>query len=243
MSHAGSAGLHPRSEGVEKVTGAVVELSTVAGPTQASGLRLTVLGTLAFALGWATASAMGEVVGEAWGGEFLHQLGHAIGTVLLIALLSLATWLGLRVEADWIGRCAVATVVGAVIGLAAFLPVIALAPDSLGVFTIALTLHLPLFAAAVAQGWSLRGHVPWPARWAVAWYLVVLTGVAVAWFSSGGVSGARAYVVHPVLSSAADYWWRMVPRSLLGGLTYAVLTALAVPLLRRASAITVGRQG
>jgi hypothetical protein len=220
-----------------------MELNTPESPTQASAIRLAVLGTLAFTVGWATLGTMGEVVGEAWGGDFLHQLGHTIGTMLLIAFLSLATWLGLRVEADWIDRWAVATVVGAVIGLAAFLPVIALAPDALVAFTIALTLHLPLFTAAVAQGWSLRGHVQRPARWAVAWYLVVLTGVAVAWFSGGGVSGAHTDAVHPVLSNAAEYWRRMVPRSLLGGMTYAILTALAVPLIRRASPITLGRQG
>ena len=120
---------------------------------------------------------------------------------------------------------------------------IALAPDSLVAFTIALTLHLPLSTAALAQGWFLRGHVQWPARWAVAWYLVVFTGIAVAWFSGGGVSGAHADAVHPVLSNATEYWWRMVPRSLLGGMAYAILTALAVQLVRRATPVTLGRQG
>jgi hypothetical protein len=220
-----------------------MELNTPEGRPRASAIRLAVLGTIAFTLGWATLNTMGEVVGEAWGGDFLHELGHTIGSVLLIALLSIAAWLGLRVDVDWIDRCAVATVVGAFIGLAAFLPIIALAPDSLAAFTIALTLHLPLVMAAATQGWSLRGQVHRPARWAVGWYLMVLTGVVVAWFSGGGVSGVEAEAVHPVLSNAAEYWWRMVPRGLLGGMTYALLTALAVPLMRRASPITLGRGG
>lgn len=202
-----------------------------------------VLGTLAFMLGWPTLGTMGEVVGEAWGGDTLHALGHAIGTVVFTALLSLATWLGLRAEVDWVGRWAVATVVGSVVGLAAFLPVVVLAPDSMAVLTIALTLHLPLLCSVIAQGGSLRGRVRHPASWAVGWYLVVLTGIAAAWFSSGGVDGAHADAVHPVLSSAAHYWWGMVPQSLLGGITYAMLTALAVPLIRRASPITLGQQG
>jgi hypothetical protein len=220
-----------------------MELHTPEAPTWASAIRVDVLGTLAFTLGWATLGTMGEVVGEAWGGDFLHQLGHAAGTVVFIALLSLATWLALRAEVDWIDRWAVATVVGAIIGFAAFLPVIAFTPDSLATLTIALTLHLPMLTAVVAQGWFLRGRVRRPAVWAVAWYLAVLAGVAVAWFSSGGVEGAHADAVHPVLAKAVEYWWRMVPRSLLGGMTYATLAALAVPLVRRASPITLGRRG
>ena len=68
-----------------------MEPNTPEGPTRAPAIRLAMLGTLAFTLGWATLGTMGEVVGEARGGDFRHQLGHTIGTVLLIVFLSLAT--------------------------------------------------------------------------------------------------------------------------------------------------------
>ncbi len=189
-------------------------------------VRWALIGAPAFAIGWASATVMGEVVGEAWGGDDLHQLGHALGTVLFIALLSLAGWIALRGSVVWAFRSASAAVLGSVVGLAAYLPVLTFAPDALSELSIALTLHLPLAAAAVTQAVALRGRARRPGRWAVAWYLAVLTGVAVAWFSGGGVSGLYVDSVHPVLEKAAELWWRVLPDCLLGGICYAAFAAI-----------------
>lgn len=192
-------------------------------------VRWALVGVPAFAIGWATASAVGEVVGEAWGGDFLHQLGHALGTTLHIGLLSLAGWIALRGRVPWASRWALAATVGAAVGLAVFVPVLTFAVDALGWLTIALTLHLPLAASAVTQAVVLRGHARRPGRWAVVWYVAVLAGIAVAWFSSGGVSGLHVDAVHPILPNAAELWWRIMPQCLLGGICYAAF-AFVLPL-------------
>jgi hypothetical protein len=189
-------------------------------------MRWALIGAPVFAIGWASATVMGEVVGEAWGGDDLHQLGHALGTVLLIALLSLAGWIALRGTVAWAFRAASAAALGSVVGLAAYLPVLRFAPDALSELSIALTLHLPLTAAAVTQAVVLRGHARRPGRWAVACYLAVLTGVAVAWFSGGGIAGVEVDAVHPVLEKAAELWWRIAPQCLLGGICYAAFAAI-----------------
>jgi hypothetical protein len=186
-----------------------------------------------YTVAWAAAGAMGEVVGEAWGGDFLHQLGHAIGSVLLVGLLALAGWLVLRGRVAWAARWAIAGSIGSLVGLALYLPILALAPVALGELTIALSLHLPLITAAISQAWALRGHVHGPKRWAAAWFFAVLFGVAVAWYTGGGLAGAAAPgSLYPVIEKAVAYWWLMIPRSLLGALVYGVWTALSVPLDR-----------
>lgn len=190
------------------------------------------VGVPAFAVGWATMGAMGEVVGEAWGGDFLHALGHTLGSGVLVALLSVAGWLPLRGRVAWASRWARAASLGAGLGCMMVVPCLAFAPESLAGLNLALTLHLPLVGSATAQGLALRGRLRHPGRWAFAWYLAVLAGVAVAWFSGGGLAGVQAYYVHPVLPRALEYWWRMVPRSLLGGVAYTTAT---VVLLSRAS--------
>ena len=157
---------------------------------------------------------MGEVVGEAWGCDFLHQLGHAIGTVLVVGMVSLAGWLVLRDRVAWASRWAVAGAVGSVVGLALYVPILALAREALGYLTIALTLHLPLLGAAVSQTSALRHHVPRPARWAVAWSFGLQLGVAVAWFAGGCC--APAVSVHPVFEKAVAYWWAVIPSSMAG---------------------------
>jgi hypothetical protein len=186
----------------------------------------------AFAVGWATLGALGEVVGEALGGDFLHQLGHGVGTLVLIAILSLAGWLSAHRRAAWITRWAVSAVAGCAVGLAVYVFVLALAPDSLADLTIALSLFLPLLTSVLAQWWALSGQVRAPGLWAAAWFLGILLGAVGAWFSNGGLEGADAAAVHPMLSQAAQYWWRMVPSSVLGGLLFATWTALTVPLGR-----------
>jgi hypothetical protein len=173
---------------------------------------------------------MGEVVGEAWGGDFLHLTGHAIGTVVVVGLVALAGWLVLRHQVAWATRWAVAPIIGAVVGVALYLPILALAPDTLAGFTIALTLHLPLFAAATFQATALGGHLPQPRRSAATWFVGIVLGVGVAWFAGGGLEGASAESLHPVLDRVAAYWWAMIPRSLLGALVFALWTALTAPL-------------
>lgn len=173
---------------------------------------------------------MGEVVGEAWGGDFPHQLGHAIGTVLLVGSLALAGWLVLRGRVAWAGRWALAGAIGSIVGLALYVPILAMAPPAIVGLTIALTFFLPLITAVVFQAWSVRGHLPAPKRWAAAWFFAVLFGAAAAWYAGGGVEGAAAGFLYPVFDKAVAYWWLMIPRSLLGALVYGEWTALAVPL-------------
>jgi hypothetical protein len=194
-----------------------------------------VVGLPVYAVGAALAQALGEVVGEAWGGAFLHQLGHAIGTVLHIWLLVAAAWLVLRDRLSWVQPWAIAGAIGSLVGLVLYLLVLSLAesPEEL---IIALSLYLPLLGAVVAQSRALRGHIDRPRRWAAAWFLAILFGVGAAWYAGGGVAGASVgSSLHPVFEKAVAYGWRMIPRSLLGGVVYATWTALTVPLARGAS--------
>ncbi len=89
---------------------------TLPGPAAShswgSTLAWVLAGVPAFAVGWASSSAMGEVIGEAWGGDLLHALGHALGTVLLMALVSLAGWLALRRRVTWASRWTLAATLG-----------------------------------------------------------------------------------------------------------------------------------
>ena len=48
-------------------------------------LRWFVAEVPAFAVGWSLSQVLGEVVGEAWGGDSIHQLGHTTGTVVMVA--------------------------------------------------------------------------------------------------------------------------------------------------------------
>ncbi len=193
-------------------------------------LRWVAAAVPAFTVGWAFAQVMGEIVGEAWGGDFLHQLGHTIGTVLVVGMVSLAGWLVLRTRAAWATRWAVAATVGSVVGLALHVPILALAPDALDGLTIALTLHLPLIMAATFQVRALRSQIRRPGRWALAWFVGILLGVGGAWYAGGGLDGASVESVHPVLEKAVEYWWRMLPRSVAGALIFALWTAFTVPL-------------
>jgi hypothetical protein len=192
-------------------------------------LRWAALAVPTFTIGWAFAQTMGEVVGEAWGGDFLHLLGHAIGTVALLGLVSIAGWLALRGREAWVSRWASAAIVGSIVGLALYTPILALAPDAAAGLTIAGTLHLPLLMAATFQARALRRQMRRPRRWALAWLVGVLLGVA-AWFIAGGYDGVEVGAVHPVLDKAVTYWWRVMPRSMLGALIFALWTARAVPL-------------
>lgn len=174
---------------------------------------------------------MGEVVGEALGGEFLHQFGHGVGTVLLVWLLAGAGWLLLRDHAPWVTRWAWAGAAGSAAGLLVYLPVLTLAPES--ELTIWLSFFLPLGMAAMAQARAVQGHIGRPGRWAGAWFLAVLLGTGVAWFAGGGLAGAVAGYPHPVLEKAVAFFWRLIPRNLLGGVLYAGWTAWAVPIAPR----------
>jgi hypothetical protein len=171
----------------------------------------------------------GRSVGEAWGGDFLHLLGHAIGTVVVVGLVSLAV----RSRAPWASRGAIAATIGSLIGLAFYLAIVALAGDTLGELTIALTLHLPLIAAATVQAWALRRRLRRPRCWALTWLVSILVGAGVAWYAGGGLDGASSATVHPVFERAVDYWWRTIPESALGALAFALLTAWTVPVETR----------
>ena len=108
----------PRSRGREPAvnTRAIAQPAATASRWWVAAWLL--LGAPAFAAGWASAQAIGEVVGEAaWGGDFLHQLGHAIGSVLLMGLVSLAGWVALHDRVAWASRWALATTLGSVAGL------------------------------------------------------------------------------------------------------------------------------
>lgn len=71
------------------------ELRAVTTNTTATGtarvrLRWAALAVPAFTTAAHTFGKMGEVVGAARGGDLLHLLGHAIGTVIVVGLVSLA---------------------------------------------------------------------------------------------------------------------------------------------------------
>lgn len=206
-------------------------MSTEPGDTSTVGVRVrwAALAVPAFTIGWSFAQTMGEVVGEAWGGDFLHLFGHAIGTVVLVGLLSIAGWTALRGRQAWVPRWAAAATVGSIVGLALYAPILALAPDAVAGLTIAGTLHLPLLMSATFQAWALRGQPRGPRRWPLTWLVGVVLGVA-AWFAGGGYDGVEIDSVHPVLDKALTYWWRAIPTCLLGALAFASWTARAVPL-------------
>jgi hypothetical protein len=195
-------------------------------------LRWFVVSIPVYAFWGAVSGAMGEVVGEAWGGAFLHQLGHAIGTVLLLWALLGTFWLVLRRRFAWAATFARTGAVGAFIGIAVYVPVLWLAPDSLEELTIAGTLYLPLAGAAVGQLRALRGKVEGAGRWVAAWTFAIVLGIAIAWYAGGGLTGAAAGWPFPVLEKAVAYWWRILPQQVLGAVAFAAWTALAVPLHR-----------
>lgn len=192
-------------------------------------IRWFVLGVPVYAVGAALAQVLGEVVGEAWGGDFLHLSGHAIGTVIHIGLVVLVGAMLLRNHVFWAKPWAAGAIIGAFVGFGLYLAVLLFAtePEEL---IIALSLHLPLISAAVSQSIALRGHLQSRRRWATAWLFAVLLGVGAAWFAAGGVDGISAGSPYPVFEKAVHYWWRMIPTSLLGATLYASLSAVALPI-------------
>ena len=183
----------------------------------------------AFTLGWAVAQAMGEVVGEAWGGASLHLLGHTLGSVVLVGLVAAAAWLALHRQVRWAARWAMAATAGSLVGLLLYVPVLAFAPADVAELTIAFTLHLPLLMSAALMALALRARVRRRYRWALNWYLGVLLGVAAAWFAAGGLTGASTDSLHPMFESAVAYGFQRVPECLLGAAVYSAWTAWMLP--------------
>jgi hypothetical protein len=202
---------------------------SAAPPAVGVRVRWFVAGVPAFTIGWTVAQAMGEVVGEAWGGASLHLLGHTLGTVILVALLAAAPCLLLDKRIPWAGRGGVAATAGSLVGLLVYVPVLAFAPAGVAELTIALTLHLPLLMAAVFMARALRGELRRPYRWALNWYLGALSGVAAAWFAAGGLAGASTESLHPIFESALAYGWQRIPECLLGAVVYGAWTAFTLP--------------
>lgn len=195
-----------------------------------SRLRWFIPQVAAFAVGWSLSQALGEVVGEAWGGDAFHQLGHTVGSALTIALCSAAAWFALRRHITWISSWAVSGAFAAIIGGALWFPIVTLAPDVPPELAIALTLFLPLGAAAIGQARAVRNRVDRAIVWAVSWALGVLIGIAVQWYGSGGVDGISVTTVHPVLDTSTAYFWDTLPMSTIGAVAYAVTTAIALPI-------------
>lgn len=77
-------------------------------------------GLPAFAVGGSIMTVMGGVVGEALGEPVVHELGHTVGTVVLLGLLAGTGWWFLRDQVPWAARWAVATAVGTTGGLLVF---------------------------------------------------------------------------------------------------------------------------
>jgi hypothetical protein len=184
----------------------------------------------AFAVGWSLSQTMGEVVGEAWGGDTFHQLGHTVGSVLTIALCSAAALFALRRQITWMSSWAVGGALAATIGGALWFPIVTLVPNVPPELAIAMTLYLPLSAAAVGQARAVRNRVGRTVVWPVSWTLGILIGIAVQWFGSGGVDGISVTTVHPVLGTSARYFCNALPMSTLGAIGYAVTTAIALPI-------------
>ena len=222
---------HPGCSVTKSSTAPALSAPRAAAARPAVGVRFRwfVAGVPAFTLAWAAAQAMGEVVGEAWGGASLHLLGHTLGTVILVALLAAAAWLVFYERDPWAARCGVAATAGSLVGLLVYVPVLAFAPPNVAELTIALTLHLPLLMAAVFMARALRGNLRRPYRWALNWYLGVLFGVATEWFAAGGLAGASTESLHPIFESALAYGWQRIPESLLGALVYGAWTASTLP--------------
>jgi hypothetical protein len=59
-------------------------------------LRWFIAQVPAYAVGWSLSQVISEVVGEAWGADTFHQLGHKVGSPLTIASCSAAAWFALR---------------------------------------------------------------------------------------------------------------------------------------------------
>ena len=207
-----------------------IDQPSVVAQARALRLRWFIAQVPAFAVGWSLSQVMGEVVGEAWGGDTFHQLGHTVGSALTIASCSAAAWFALRRRITWISSWAVSGALAATIGGARWFPIVRLAPDVPPEFAIALTLYLPLGAAAIGQARAVRNRVDRAIVWAVSWVLGVFIGIAVQWYGSGGVDGISVTIVHPVLDTSTAYFWNALPMSTLGAIAYAVTTAIALPI-------------
>ena len=140
-------------------------------------LKWVVATTASYAIGVAINGALGEVVGEALGGEVLHKLGHTVGMGLFGAIVVLAQWPVLQQQVDWAGRWAVATIMGYSLGVLVYGSVLVLAPRATPIeVELALTTFVPLGGAALAQWLALRQQVAGAGRWALAYVVLFVVG-------------------------------------------------------------------
>jgi hypothetical protein len=184
-------------------------------------LKWIVVTTASYAIGVAINGAMGEVVGEALGGEVLHKLGHTVGMGLFGAIVVLAQWPVLQQQVDWAGRWAAATITGYTLGVLVYGAVLVFAPRATPIeVELALTTFVPMSGAALAQWLALRQQIASPGRWAFAYMAMFLVGWIVIWLLIGGVTGLAADSLYPIVDSAVRYALRQIPSGLVGGAVF-----------------------
>jgi hypothetical protein len=197
-------------------------------------LKWVVATTASYAIGVAINGAMGEVVGEALGGEVLHKLGHTVGMGLFGAIVVLAQWPVLQQQVDWAGRWAVATIMGYSLGVLVYGSVLVLAPRATPIeVELALTTFVPLGGAALAQWLVLRQRIAGAGRWALAYVVLFVVGWIVIWLLIGGVAGLAADGLYPVVDSAVRYALRQIPSGLVGGAVFGATSGTLLHWLLR----------
>ena len=198
-------------------------------------LKWIVATTASYAIGVAINGAMGEVVGEALGGEVLHKLGHTVGMGLFGMIVVLAQWPVLQQQVDWAGRWAAATIMGYTLGVFVYGSVIVFAPRATPIdVELALTTFVPLAGAALAQWLALRQQIAGAGRWAFAYVALFLVGWIVIWLLIGGVTGLAADSLYPIVDSAVRYALRQIPSGLVGGAVFGATSgAWLIWLLRQ----------
>jgi hypothetical protein len=196
-------------------------------------LKWVVATTASYAIGVAINGALGEVVGEALGGEVLHKLGHTVGMGLFGVIVVLAQGPVLQ-HVDCAGRWAAATIMGYTLGVLVYGAVLVFAPRATPIeVELALTTFVPLGGAALSQWLVLRQRIAGAGRWALAYVVLFVVGWIVIWLLIGGVAGLAADGLYPVVDSAVRYGLRQIPSGLVGGAVFGATSGTLLHWLLR----------
>lgn len=196
--------------------------NTIAAGTARARLRWAALGVPAFTIGCASTQVMGRGTGRrsspAAGPCHRHRDRCRPGLTRRLARA--------QRQVGWASRSTLAATLGASVGRVLYLPTSRWPPaTSLGSPS-----HWPFTC-------SDGGRVPKPSRYAATCHALddgrstgspaLSSEWGVAWFTGGGLEGASAESVHPVLQKAVAHWRAMIPRSLAEVLLFAAWTALS----------------
>lgn len=202
-------------------------------------LAWIVASTLSFAIGWGLSGALGDVVGENIGGQVFHLFLHTLGMLVFGTLVASSQWLVLRNLVPWASRWTLAGIVGYALGFLCYGSVIFLAAKAMpAVVAIYLSALVPMFGAALAQGWASRRFGDWTTGWVLGYLFSFWVAQAVAFVAVGGVEGLRDHTSGALALRTLSYTLNLIPSGIVGGLFFGILSGSSLAwLMRRTSAV------